>query len=82
MASLATVVSSVVGVVMRMNVNLIRDLERELGTLDRLWDNFSRILAKGTLSVWSLVEELAMPGAGKVCSPFSKETICAVLTLL
>jgi hypothetical protein len=29
-------------------------------------------LAKGTLLVWSFVEELAMPGAGKVCSPFSR----------
>jgi hypothetical protein len=69
MASLAAVVSSIVGVVTRTNANLVRDLERESETLDRLRDSFSRILANGTLSVWSFVEELAMPGADKVC-PF------------
>jgi hypothetical protein len=57
MASLAAVVSSIVGVVTRANANLVRDLERESETLDRLWDSFSRILAKDTLSVWSFVEE-------------------------
>jgi hypothetical protein len=32
-------------------------------------------LAKGTLLVWSFVEELAMPGIGKMCSPFSRSRI-------
>jgi protein SERAC1 len=66
MASLATVVSSVLRVVMRTNSNLVRDLERDSQTLDRLRDNFCLILAKGGLSVWSFEEELAMPGVGKV----------------
>jgi hypothetical protein len=81
MASLATVVSSVVGVVVRTNANLVRGLEGESETLDRLRDNFSLILAKGNLSVWSFVEELAMPGASKG-RPFARIPFCAVLTLI
>jgi hypothetical protein len=81
MASLATVVSSVIGVVVRTNANLVRGLEGESEILNRLRDNFSRILAKGTLSVWSFVEELAMPGASKV-RPFLRRRFCAEPTLL
>ena len=51
------------------NVDLVRDLERDAQTLDRIGDSFSRILYKGTLTVWSFVEELAIPGIGKVFIP-------------
>jgi protein SERAC1 len=44
------------------NSNLIRDLERNSQTLDRIRDSFSRILARRTLTVWSFEEELSMPG--------------------
>jgi hypothetical protein len=67
LASLASVVASVAQVVLRnTNSSLIRDLEQDSPTLDRIRDNFSQILDKRTLSVWTFVEELGMPGAGKV----------------
>jgi len=52
------------------NENLIRDLERNSPTLDRIGDDFSRLLVKQTFTVWSFKEELPMPGVGKV------STIC------
>jgi hypothetical protein len=52
------------------NVNLIRDLERAQ-PFDRIRDSFIRILDKGTLTVWSFVEELATSGIGKACFPFT-----------
>jgi triacylglycerol esterase/lipase EstA (alpha/beta hydrolase family) len=67
MASFARVVASVTQVVLRnTNSRLIRDLERDSSTLDRIRDNFSQILDKRTLSVWTFVEELGLPGTGKV----------------
>ena len=48
------------------NVNLVRDLKRDSQTLDRIGDSFSRILDRRTLDVWSFVEELPIPGFGKV----------------
>jgi hypothetical protein len=66
MASLAQVISSVVGVFVPTNHNLVQDLERDSQTLDRLRDSFSRILVDGSLSVWSFNEELLMRGARQV----------------
>ena len=67
MTSLAKVVASVARVALRNpNVNLVRDLERDSQTLDRIRDSFSRILDKQTWTVWSFVEELATAGMGKV----------------
>jgi hypothetical protein len=67
MTSLAKVVASVARVALQNpNDSLIRDLERDSQTLDRIRDSFSRILDKRTLSVWSFVEELAMKGGRKV----------------
>jgi hypothetical protein len=67
MTSLAKVVASVAQVALQNpNDSLIRDLERDSQTLDRIRDSFSRILDKRTLSIWSFVEELAMKGGRKV----------------
>ena len=67
MTSLAKVVASVARVALHNpNDSLIRDLERDSQTLDRIRDSFSRILDKRTLSIWSFVEELAMKGGRKV----------------
>jgi hypothetical protein len=81
MASLAAVMSSIIGVVMRTNANLVRNLERESGTLDQLRDSFSQILANGTLSVWSFAEALAMPGTDRVC-PFVRRRFAHYSLLL
>ena len=67
MTSLARVVASVARVALRNpNINLVRDLERDSQTLDRIRDSFSRILDKRAWTVWSFVEELATAGMGKV----------------
>jgi hypothetical protein len=69
MTSLATVVASVAQVALRnTNVNLLRDLERDSQTLDRIRDSFRRILESHLLTIWSFVEELAIGSAGKVCA--------------
>jgi hypothetical protein len=62
--SIAKVVASVAD---SPHLDLIRDLERDSQTLDRIGDNFCRILDKRTMAVWSFAEELAIPGIGKVC---------------
>ena len=65
--SFAKVVASVAQVALQNpNVDLIRDLERDSQTLDRIRESFSRILYMCTLTVWTFVEELAMKGVGKV----------------
>jgi len=67
MTALAKVVASVARVALQNpNDSLIRDLERDSQTLDRIRDSFSRILDKRTLGVWSFVEELAIEGGRKV----------------
>jgi hypothetical protein len=67
MTSLAKVVASVAQVAFQStNVNLIRDLERNAQTLDRVREGFSRILDKRTLTVWSFVEARAVKGGSKV----------------
>ena len=68
MTSIAKVVASVARIVLQNpHIDLIRDLERDSQTLDRIGDSFSRILDKRTLTVWSFSEELPMIGIGKVC---------------
>ena len=69
LSSLAKVAASVAQVALQtVNDNLIRDLERDSQTLDRIRDSFSRILARRTFTIWSFVEELSTPGVGKVYS--------------
>ena len=48
-------------------MDLLRDLEINSQTLDRIADSFSQILDKRTLMVFSFEEELAMGGGRKVC---------------
>jgi hypothetical protein len=67
MTTLAKLVASVARVALQdVNHSLIRDLERDSQTLDRIRDGFSRILDKRVLKVWSFEEELAVTGGGKV----------------
>jgi hypothetical protein len=67
MTTLAKLVASVARVALQdVNHGLIRDLERDSQTLDRIRDGFSRILDKRVLKVWSFEEELAVTGGGKV----------------
>jgi len=66
--SIAKVVASVARIALQNpHTNLIRDLERDSQTLDRIGDSFGRILHKRTLTIWSFSEELAMTGIGMVC---------------
>ncbi len=68
MISIANVVASVAQIYLQNpHLDLIRDLERDSQTLDRIGDSFGRILDKRTLAVWSFAEELAITGLGKVC---------------
>ena len=67
MTSLARVVASIARLALKNpNVDLVRDLERDSQTLDRIRDSFSQILGKRTWTVWSFVEERATAGMGKV----------------
>ena len=69
MAALAKVVASVARVALQTtNDGLIRDLERDSQTLDRIRDSFCQILDKRTLTVWSFVEALPVKGGRKVCT--------------
>ena len=70
--TLAKVVATVAQVALhKMDASLIRDLERDSQTLDRIRDSFSQILHKRTMTIWSFAEELASLGIGKVfiCVP-------------
>jgi len=68
MTSIAKVVASVAQVALQNpGLDLIRDLEMDSQYLDRIGDNFGRILNRRTLAVWSFAEELAITGIGKVC---------------
>jgi len=67
MASIAKVVAAVARLALQStNDHLIRDIERDTTTLDRIGDSFSRILDKRTLAIWSFTEELASTSFGKV----------------
>jgi hypothetical protein len=71
MASLAKVVAAIARLTMQStNDHLIRDVERDAPTLDRIRDSFSRILDRRTLGVWSFTEELASAGVGRVNAPY------------
>jgi len=78
MTSIAKVVASVAQVVLQTpSHDLIRDLERDSQTLDRIGDCFGRILDKRTFAIWSFEEELAMTGIGKVgMSPIYEVMVC------
>jgi len=68
MNSIVKVVASVAQMALQNpHLDLIRDLERDLQSLDRIGDSFSRILNKRTMAIWSFSEELALTGIGKVC---------------
>jgi len=60
--TLPKLVASIVQAVQDVNVDLIRDLERESQTLDRIGDSFAQILNKRTFTVYSFEEELALGG--------------------
>src|ERR1700733_14969896 len=67
MTILAKLVAAVAEVGMQdVNHGLLRDLERDSHTLDRIRDSFSRILDQRVLKVWSFEEELAVTGGEKV----------------
>jgi protein SERAC1 len=73
LSSLAKVAASVAQVALQtVNDTLIRDLERDSQTLDRIRDSFSRSLARRAFTIWSFVEELSTPGVGKVYSSTPK----------
>ena len=65
MTTLPNLVASIVQAVQVVNVNLIRDLERESQTLDRIGDGFAQIFERRTFVVYSFEEELAL-GRNKV----------------
>ena len=68
MTSIAKVVASVAQIALQNpHIDLIRDLERDSQTLDRIGDSFGRISNNRKLAIWSFAEELAMTGIGKVC---------------
>ncbi len=68
MASIAQVVASIAQIALQNpHIDLIRDLERDSQTLDRIGDSFGRISNNRKLAIWSFAEELAMTGIGKVC---------------
>ncbi|KAF8236898.1 hypothetical protein L208DRAFT_1250558, partial [Tricholoma matsutake] len=69
-SSLARVIATIAQVALQStNSDLIRDLERDSQTLDRIRDSFSAILDRCTLTVWSFEEELPMGmGIGLVVS--------------
>jgi hypothetical protein len=68
MTTLAKLVASVARASLQnVDHGLIRDLERDSQTLDRIRDSFDRILDKRVLKVWSFEEELTITGGGKVC---------------
>jgi hypothetical protein len=72
-ASLAKVVASVAQIASRnTNVNVLRDLERDSQTLDRIRDSFRRILGTRTLKIWSFVEEFSISGVGRVRIPYER----------
>ena len=64
--TLPKLIASVLQAVEEVNLDLIRDLEVNSQTLDRIGDGFSQILDRRTFMVFSFEEELAMEGR-KVC---------------
>jgi protein SERAC1 len=71
-ASLASVVASVTKLALRStNDRLVQELERDAPTLDRIRDDFSRIVDenKEKLVIYSFVEELPSPVIGHKVMP-------------
>jgi protein SERAC1 len=67
MTMLAKLIAAVAKVALQdVNHGLLRDLERDSQTLDRIRDSFSWILDMRVLKVWSFKEELAVTGGEKV----------------
>ena len=66
MTTLPKLVATIIQVVQDVNVELIRDVEMNSQTLDRIADGFSQILDRRTFTVFSFEEELAMRGGTKV----------------
>ena len=64
--TLPKLITSILQAVQEVNVDLLRDLEINSQTLDRIADGFSQILDKRTFMVFSFEEELAMGGGRKV----------------
>ena len=67
LTTLPKLVASIIQAVQDVNVDLIKDLERESQTLDRVSDYFGQILDRRTFTVFSFEEELAVGGGRKVC---------------
>ena len=67
MTTLPKLVATIIQVVQDVNVKLIRDVEMNSDTLDRIADSFSQIMDRRTFMVFSFEEELAMQGGRKVC---------------
>ena len=67
MTTLPKLVASIIQAVQDVNMELIRDVEMNSHTLDRIADSFGQIMDRRTFTVFSFEEELAMLGGRKVC---------------
>ena len=67
MTTLPKLVASIIQAVQDVNLELIRDVETNSQTLDRIADIFGEILHRQTFKVFSFEEELAIGGGRKVC---------------
>ena len=67
MTTLPKLVASIIQAVQDVNMELIRDVETNSHTLDRIADSFGQIMDRRTFTVFSFEEELAMRGGRKVC---------------
>ena len=77
--TLPKLVASVIQAVQEVNVDLIRDLERESQTLDRIGVTFGQILDRRTFGIFSFEEELATRGR-KVCILISTALIVNLIS--
>ena len=74
--TLPKLVAAIIQAVQDVNVDLMRDLERESQTLDRIADSFSQILDRRMFSVFSFEEEIAVGGGRKVCIVYMVMSQC------
>jgi hypothetical protein len=83
MTSLPKLVALVVQAALQnANDSLIRDLERDSQTLDRMREGFSQILHRRTFVIWSFVEELPVAGIGKVYPAYAQREVTSYLILV
>ena len=75
MTTLPKLVATIIQAVQDVNVELIRDVETNSQTLDRITDSFCHILNRRTFTVFSFEEELAMRGGRKVCIGYTSMVI-------